>query len=163
MGNSSVMQKRSPLCSMRHSACIFSIMVSMLVRPTFVLSVRCWPGRTAFSKASPALPFSLTKRTEMSCAGSAYLSRFEVMLSRMRRTYCSFTVRVSSSSPSSRAQAKPRSCSSPTISVSGSSNIWEKRAGGSRTATVSRVTRAYSKRLSDSCLSWRALVSILAR
>ena len=68
MGNSSVMQKRSPLCSMRHAACIFSIMVSMLVRPTFVLSVRCWPGRTAFSKASPALPFSLTKRTEMSCA-----------------------------------------------------------------------------------------------
>ena len=81
----------------------------------------------------------------------------------MRRTYCPLTESSTSSSPSSSAQAKPRCCSVSTISVSGSSNTAEKCAGGSSTATVSRVTSAYSNRLSESCLICRAFASILFR
>ena len=150
-------------CSILQSACIFSIMVSMLVSPTLVLSTAGGAGRTWLRSTRPALPSCRRNSTSMGRAGSAYLIRLEPMLSRMRRIYCARTVRSTSSLPSSSAQAKPRCCSISTISASGSSKIWEKRAGASSCTTVSRVTSAYSNRLSDSCLICRALPSIFAR
>lgn len=93
----------------------------MLVRPTLVLSAAGGMGSTRFSKHRPAVPSSCTNRTVTTLCGSAYLSRLEVMLSRMRLTYWLLTESRTSSSPSSSAQAKPRCCSVSTSSVSGSS------------------------------------------
>ena len=71
------MRKTPSGCSMRQTPCIFSIMVSMLGRPTLVLSEEAGTGSTQFSKQSPALLPSCTKRTTTSLSGSAYLSRLE--------------------------------------------------------------------------------------